>query len=104
MEEKAQEIAKLTFYDEIIDLSNKAFMLEWLVHANMQAKLNEQAVGIDRFKKINESLWYSQGDKVLRTFAVALLEFTRKADAVFRVSGDVFCAVLHCDKASGGTS
>ena len=109
VEEKAEEIAKLTFYDEITDLPNKTFLMEWLGHAITQAKRNEQTIGVfmlglDRFKKINDSLGHKTGDRLLKMMATQIANYTRNADAVCRISGDMFCVVLHRSGSTDDTS
>jgi len=98
VEEKAHEITQLTFYDNVTDLPNKTFLIEWLSGAITQSRKENTIfslsfIGIDRFRTIIESLGHASGDKLLQILANKMAEFTRKADAVCRIDGDEFCIV-----------
>jgi len=98
VEEKAEQIAQLTFYDNVTDLPNKTFLIEWLSGAITQSRKENTIfslsfIGIDRFRTIIESLGHASGDKLLQILAYKMAEFTRKADAVCRIDGDEFCIV-----------
>jgi diguanylate cyclase (GGDEF)-like protein len=49
---------------------------------------------LDRFKQINDSEGHQEGDRLLRAFSAALASTARTSDAVGRVGGDEFAAVL----------
>lgn len=108
VEEKAREIVKLTFYDEITELPNRTFLIEWLSQALKQAGRNNQTIGIfmlgiDRFKKINESLGHTTGDQLLRLLATKMADCTREADTICRLSGDMFCIVVQLSGSTDDT-
>lgn len=109
IELKAEQIANLTFYDEITDLPNKTFLMEWLAQVIKQVERNKQTIGvlilgIDRFKKINESLGHSSGDRLLKILVGKIAAYTRQADAFCRISGDMFCIVFHGSGSTKDTS
>jgi diguanylate cyclase (GGDEF)-like protein len=55
-------------------------------------------IDLDHFKAINDSLGYSEGDKVLRLFGRTLAATVRAAEQVGRYGGEEFVVIL----ASGG--
>jgi len=57
---------------------------------------------LDWFKRINDGYGHAVGDIVLRHVAGVLKDGVRRTDAVGRVGGEEFCAVLHgCDRDAG---
>jgi len=97
--EKEGEIFKLTYYDSLTGLPNR-FMLKNLInHALPRIKranryLAVVCIDIDDFKKINDSMGHSFGDKLLKEVANILKSTVREGDIVARISGDEFCIVL----------
>jgi len=51
-------------------------------------------IDIDRFKKINERYGHLQGDSVLQRFSNLVNQTSRKADFVWRRSGEEFLLIL----------
>ena len=49
---------------------------------------------LDGFKRTNDRAGHAEGDRVLRTFAATLSEAVRETDAVGRLGGDEFGALL----------
>ncbi len=49
---------------------------------------------LDRFKETNDAEGHAEGDRLLRAFASSLVDTVRENDAVGRVGGDEFAAVL----------
>jgi diguanylate cyclase (GGDEF)-like protein len=57
---------------------------------------------LDWFKRINDGYGHAVGDAVLRHVARLLKAGVRRTDAVGRVGGEEFCAILHgCDRLAG---
>src|SRR5207245_766056 len=56
-------------------------------------------IDLDGFKLVNDSIGHSAGDEVLRTVSGRLVEASRPADLIARLSGDEFLVV--CDDLSG---
>jgi diguanylate cyclase (GGDEF)-like protein len=51
-------------------------------------------IDLDDFKKVNDELGHSVGDKVLKTVGEVFLESVRKTDVVCRLGGDEFAIAL----------
>jgi diguanylate cyclase (GGDEF)-like protein len=49
---------------------------------------------VDRFKETNDRRGHQEGDRLLRALAAALMGTARETDAVGRVGGDEFAALL----------
>jgi len=49
---------------------------------------------LDKFKSINDTYGHSTGDKVIQTFAELLKTVLREEDAIGRIGGDEFVAIL----------
>ena len=73
-----------------VDLVNRE--LPHMQRAGM--KLAIMTLGIDNFKKINDSLGYEAGDELLKNVAGLLKTCTREADTVARIGGDKFIIML----------
>lgn len=51
-------------------------------------------IDVDNFKTVNDTLGHAEGDKVLRTVAVAMKKRARKTDIIARLGGDEFAILL----------
>ena len=94
-----ERINYLAHHDILTDLPNRALLLDRLEHALVQAKRNKTLVAVlsldlDRFKRINDSLGYSIGDKLLKGTGQRLTESVREGDTVSRLGGDEFTVIL----------
>lgn len=61
-------------------------------------------IDLDNFKKVNDDLGHSVGDKVLQTVGEVLLKSVRKSDLVCRLGGDEFAVVLPETSEAGAKS
>ncbi len=50
---------------------------------------------MDRFKQVNDSRGHLAGDRLLRALADELVTTLRSPDALYRIGGDEFAALLH---------
>lgn len=95
VKEKAEELIKLIYYDELTGLASSALLKDRLSHAIKSAARDSRKValflvGLDRFKYINDSLGQDIGDQVLRDISERISKCVRSSDTVSRFGGDVF--------------
>ena len=93
------EMSHLAQHDVLTDLPNRVLFNDRLTQsislAERQGKqLAVMFVDLDHFKKINDSLGHSVGDKLLRSIAGRLLACVRRVDTVCRQGGDEFVILL----------
>lgn len=98
-EEMKEKIYELAYHDELTGLKNKHYFVKEL-ELKLKNDLgynNKFAVvylGIDNFKKINNTMGYFYGDKVLKVISKKLLEFIDQVDVISRFSGDEFILLV----------
>ncbi len=97
-------VKQKSFHDQLTGLPNRLLLHDRLTQGMKRCdRFNEKMavfmIGIDHFKRINESLGHSGGDTVLQCVAAQLKSAVRATDTVVRFAGDVF-AVLMPDFAS----
>ncbi len=97
--DKEGEIFKLTYYDSLTELPNRYMLKNLINHALPRIRragrlLAIVCLDIDDFKKINDSMGHSFGDKLLQAIAERLKNLVREGDVVARMSGDEFCLML----------
>lgn len=92
-------LKKLAATDPLTSISNRlnfSHEFERLVALSKRKKhsFGMLLIDIDLFKKINDALGHSVGDKVLVQFARFLEGFVRLSDRVVRMGGDEFAMIL----------
>lgn len=85
----------LADYDRLSGLPNRRLFLEYLAQAisrcrRRSTRLSLLIVDLDRFKRINNALGNSIGDKVLSKVSARLRESVSEQDFVARLGGDEF--------------
>jgi diguanylate cyclase (GGDEF)-like protein len=97
-EQQLRAIA-LAATDELTQISNRRGL--FVLARNILARCDRSGspctvllFDLDQFKRINDELGHEEGDRVLTEFARCLLLTVRDADAVGRLGGDEFCALL----------
>lgn len=90
---------RLTFYDSLTDLPNAQFLSDRVTQAIGGAKRGEDngallLLGLDDFKKINDTQGFEHGDRVLQEVAQRLVTGTKARDTVSRISADIFAILL----------
>ncbi len=96
-----EQIRFLAYHDKLTGLGNRQFIVERLDLAISRARRNDSNVGVlflglDHFKRINDTLGHAAGDELLRGVADRLVGVVRDADLVVRKDGgDYNSAVSH---------
>nr|CRH06945.1 putative Diguanylate cyclase/phosphodiesterase with PAS/PAC sensor(S) [Candidatus Magnetococcus massalia] len=90
-EQKAteEELERLSHYDQLTGLPNRALFRNRLEHEFLVADRHDASVGLllinlDRFKRINDSFGFGVGDRLLEEVAARLEGLIRKTDLVAR--------------------
>lgn len=86
-------------YDTLTGLPNWVLLLDRLKHALRLARCEERPLGVirlalDRFKEINDSVGYYNGDRVLKEVAHRIQEQLEEPDTLARPGGADFAIVL----------
>ena len=108
-----QQAHRSTYYDDVTNLPNRLLLSEELDRVLYACRKNDQlltllAVDLDEFKRVNDSLGHSVGDKVLREVSDILRASVRQQDVsntsqniedggdivISRMGGDEFVVVL----------
>ncbi len=99
IEQQKRELWALANYDQLTGLANRRMIEERLSQALREHGRTGKQVGalfidLDRFSRINEALGMEAGDALLRLVAARLGDRLRETDALARLGGDQFLAVL----------
>jgi PAS domain S-box-containing protein len=87
------EMSHLAQHDVLTDLPNRLLLKDRLTQAISLARRNRHQlallfVDLDDFKRINDTLGHTVGDKLLQSVAERLSACMRKSDTVSRLGGD----------------
>ncbi|MGD9601676.1 MAG: EAL domain-containing protein [Gammaproteobacteria bacterium] len=93
------EIERLAFFDPLTLLPNRRYFKERLDAAVALAQRREFAgallyLDLDHFKKINDTLGHSAGDRLLVEASERIRQQLRQEDVVARIGGDEFVVML----------
>jgi diguanylate cyclase (GGDEF)-like protein/PAS domain S-box-containing protein len=94
-----EQLVQQANYDKLTGLPNRLLGAERLTKALQKSNRRGTNaallfIDLDGFKKINDSLGHSTGDRLLQDTATRLTESIRAADTVARWGGDEFLVVL----------
>lgn len=98
--ELEEQLLYEALHDSLTGLPNRNYLLEQLRSTVIRAKKKQNylfgviALGLDRFKIVNESLGFHNGDKLLQELARRLLGCVRLGDIAARIGGDRFTLLL----------
>jgi len=93
------ETSHASQHDVLTDLPNRTLFNDRLKQAiSLAERQGKQLavlfVDIDQFKRINDSLGHTMGDKLLQSVAGRLIACVRRTDTVCRMGGDEFVILL----------
>ncbi|WP_186321433.1 bifunctional diguanylate cyclase/phosphodiesterase [Bacillus sp. FJAT-22090] len=94
-----EELKSMAFHDGLTGLPNRRLFGQKMKQAIKEAKRNNQKfallyMDIDKFKRINDNLGHSIGDKLLKLFGERVSTCLRESDIIARQGGDEFTALL----------
>jgi diguanylate cyclase (GGDEF)-like protein len=95
VEQRTAELDHVSLHDAITGLPNRALFEDYLSKALASAQSGQQPLALiffdlDRFKRINDTLGYRTGDRILRQVADRLRDCAGEGDVVARIGGDEF--------------
>ncbi len=97
---RAEEIIKdLAYKDEVTGMPNRRVFNDRLsleiAHADRdRRKLGVMLLDLDNFKRVNDTLGHSMGDRLLQAVGDRLTSLLRKSDTIARMGGDEFMILL----------
>jgi len=94
-----ESILKLSYYDSLTHLANKALLIEQMRLCIATNKLNVLFgallfMDLDNFKSINDLKGHETGDKLLVMMAKRLESYTKENNSIARFGGDEFALLL----------
>lgn len=89
-------------YDDLTGVPNRVLAYDRLSEAMTRAPLNKESVaaiiiGLDTFKKVNETLGHNVGDQLLIEASLRLKHYVPELGTLARLGGDEFLIVLPID-------
>ncbi|WP_162139840.1 putative bifunctional diguanylate cyclase/phosphodiesterase [Limisalsivibrio acetivorans] len=100
LKEYEKELSHRALHDPLTELPNRVMFLERLSLGIRRMKRRDDygfavlLLGVDGFKKLNDSYGHEEGDKLLRRIAGYLQSFVRSEDIVARTGGDEFAMMI----------
>ncbi|MCV6620620.1 MAG: EAL domain-containing protein [Cellvibrionaceae bacterium] len=99
LQESTDELKNLAMFDNLTGLANRYCFLKEIKLRQRRYKRNQTGfallfLDLDNFKRINDSLGHSAGDKLLGIVSNRLKSCVRAADVVGRLGGDEFCILI----------
>ena len=98
LKEAEERLNSLLFYDNVTRLPNRALLgqrFNWIEEvAGIHASVTLLSISIDRFNRINESLGFIVGDKLLRLIGTRLQSLVTDSDTVARIQAGQFALLL----------
>ncbi|XAH21318.1 EAL domain-containing protein [Xylophilus sp. GW821-FHT01B05] len=93
------EIERLAFYDALTGLPNRRLLLDRLILALAQCRVQQQRgallfIDLDNFKDLNDTMGHDVGDSLLERVANRLVTCVKGGDTVARLGGDEFVVML----------
>ncbi len=97
--QREAKIRYLAYHDELTGLPNRSLLLDRFGQAMAQAQRNRKPIALllldlNEFKRVNDTLGHTSGDKLLQAVALRLSKVIRGADTACRYGGDEFVIML----------
>jgi diguanylate cyclase (GGDEF)-like protein/PAS domain S-box-containing protein len=94
-----QQLTHQAFHDPLTGLANRALFRDRVSHALTLASRQGGSLAVlfldlDDFKKVNDSLGHSEGDRLLVEASKRLRASARESDTVARLGGDEFAVLI----------
>ncbi len=94
-----ERLAFLAIHDSLTELPNRVLFNDHLALALANAARRKKEIAVlmldlDRFKKVNDTLGHSVGDRLLKAVAERLPGLLRRSDTIARLGGDEFMVLL----------
>ena len=94
-----QQLTHQAFHDPLTGLANRALFRDRVSHALARARRQGEPISVlyldlDDFKKVNDSLGHSEGDRLLVVAAERFRISARAGDTVARLGGDEFAVLI----------
>ncbi len=93
-----RQVHSLAFFDPVTALPNRSGLIDRveqaLSHAGGMAEFGMLMLGLDQFKKVNDSLGHAAGDELLKRVGVRLSQSMRETDIVARLGSDTFAILV----------
>jgi diguanylate cyclase (GGDEF)-like protein len=101
-----RELQAMSLTDSLTGLPNRRSFEESFIREKARARRHQQTLSlvmldIDHFKKINDTYGHGGGDLALKHFAKTVGSTLRKGDALYRLGGEEFVAVLPATSSTG---
>ncbi|MFN2329930.1 MAG: putative bifunctional diguanylate cyclase/phosphodiesterase [Chromatocurvus sp.] len=99
LHEARQKLESLAHYDQLTGLPNRTVIDSLLDGGIKRARRGKHRLGVmfidlDRFKEVNDTLGHAAGDALLVAASRRMASLLRDTDALARVGGDEFVAIL----------
>ncbi|MFZ2490716.1 MAG: EAL domain-containing protein [Thermoanaerobaculia bacterium] len=99
IQRERDEVEHLAYHDHLTQLPNRLLYVDRLEQAVSRANRRRESLAVlfldlDHFKKVNDSLGHSIGDRLLVAVAGRLRAGLREADTVARLGGDEYTLLL----------
>jgi diguanylate cyclase (GGDEF)-like protein/PAS domain S-box-containing protein len=94
-----ERLRHMAHYDRLTGLPNRTLFFQTLGESIELAQDKEWRIvvlfiGLDRFRKVNDSMGAAMGDRLLHEFSNRLVQCVRLRDTVGRLGGDEFALIL----------
>ncbi|HHW37860.1 MAG TPA: EAL domain-containing protein [Bacillales bacterium] len=92
-----KEIHHLAYHDDLTDLPNRRMLTKDLQEKLNKVPDNEFAIlfiDLDRFKQINDTLGFHQGDKLILELSKRLKQYITGLGTIYRLSGDEYVIIV----------